>query len=459
VLQHAGPDPLQKPTVTSEETVAYRTIRRLTAASLAIGALALTGACSSSGSDSTPEASSTGGSSADGNIELWTHNGGNQAELDVVEKIVKDFNASQTDYSVKVQSFPQDSYNDAVVAAASAKKLPCIVDIDAPNVPNWAWAGYLAPLDLPESTWEGQLETTIGKIDDKVYSYGYYDVALAMFARPSVLQDAGVRVATPEKPWTKDEFQDALAKLKADGKFPHALDLGTGGGGEWIPYAYSPFLQSAGGDLIDRQDYQSAEGVLNGPEAIEWANWFQGLVKDGYIAAKSGADATADFVNGKSAILYSGSWANDTVRKAFGDDIAVIPPPDLGTGPKIGGGSWQWGMTGQCKNTDAAKAYLEFAHQTKYFVDFANALGLIPATDEAAALVPAYAPGGQNEIYRTLAKEFALVRPVTPAYPIISSVFQKATQDILSGGDAKAILDKAAKDIDADIKQNGGYQN
>ena len=50
------------------------------------------------------------------------------------------------------------------------------------------------------------------------------------------------------------------------------------------------------------------------------------------------------------------------------------------------------------------------------------------------------------------------MRPVTPAYPIISSVFQKATQDILSGGDAQTILDKAVKDIDADVKQNGGYE-
>ena len=431
--------------------MAYRTIRRLSAASLAIGALALTAACSGSTSGSS-------GGSSDGTIELWTHNGGNEDELGVVDQIVDDFNASQDQYTVKVQSFPQDSYNDAVVAAASAKKLPCVVDIDAPNVPNWAWAGYLAPLDLPEGTWDGQLPSTIGTVNDEVYAYGFYDVALAMFARPSVLEAAGVRVATAEEPWTKDELDDALVKLKAAGTWTYPLDLGTGGSGEWIPYAYSPFLQSFGGDLIDRDGYQSADGVLNGPEALDWAAWFQGLVDNQYIAAKSGEDATADFVNGKSAILYSGSWANDAVREAFGDDIAVIPPPDLGNGPKIGGGSWQWGVTSQCDNPEAANAYLEFAHQTKYFVQFAETLGLVPATDEAAAQVPAYAPGGENEIYRTFAKDYALVRPVTAAYPYISSVFQKATQDILSGGDAKTILDKAAKDIDTDIKQNGGYE-
>jgi multiple sugar transport system substrate-binding protein len=135
----------------------------------------------------------------------------------------------------------------------------------------------------------------------------------------------------------------------------------------------------------------------------------------------------------------------------------VIPPPDFGAGPKIGGGSWQWGMTTGCDNPKAALAYLTFAHQTKYFVAFSNALGLVPATAEAAALVPNYASGGKDQIFLDLATQFAMVRPVTPAYPYITSVFQKATQDILSGGDPKTILDKAVSDIDNDILQNGDY--
>ena len=57
---------------------------------------------------------------------------------------MSDFNASQEDYKVEIQSFPQDSYNDAVTAAASAEKLPCILDVDGPIMPSWAWGGYLA---------------------------------------------------------------------------------------------------------------------------------------------------------------------------------------------------------------------------------------------------------------------------------------------------------------------------
>ena len=425
-----------------------RKIGRIVAASLTTLAVAATAGCAAGGS---------GGDAGDGTtIELWTHAGGNDAELGVINTIVDDFNASQDEYTVKVTDFPQDAYNDAVVAAATSDSLPCIVDIDGPNVANWAWAGYIQPLGLPDDTYDGQLEGTLGKIDGEVYAYGFFDVALAMFSRESTLNAAGVRIPTVDEPWTGEEFNDALTKIDALGQFDYPVDFGTGGGGEWIPYAYSPLLQSFGGDLIDRSTFETADGALNGPEALEWAQWFRGLVEDGYMAQTSGEDATADFVNGTSGILYTGNWADATVRGAF-DDAVVLPPPDFGNGPTIGAGSWQWGLTTGCDEIEGAQAYLEFAHDTKYFVDYAEAIGLIPATLDAAAEIPAFAEGGDSRIYLELANQFAVVRPETAAYPFISSVFQKATQDILAGGDPKAILDKAVADIDRDIQQNGGY--
>src|SRR3954452_8985166 len=189
-----------------------------------------------------------GGNAATGELSLWTHNAGNKEELAVVNQIVADYNASQSKYKVKVQAFPQASYNDAVVAAATAKKLPCILDTDAPTVPSWAFAGYLAELNLPQDVVGKQLPSTLGKYQDKLYSIGYYDAALAIFARKSALTAAGARIPTIDKPWTAAEFNQALAKIKAVGKYPIAFDLGTGDTGtEWWTYAYSPFLQSFGG--------------------------------------------------------------------------------------------------------------------------------------------------------------------------------------------------------------------
>lgn len=426
---------------------------------LAVGLLAAAlplslAACTKGGSSG----SSGGTGDAGGELTMWTHNAGNKAELAAITQIVNDYNASQTKYKVKVQAFPQDSYNQSVVAAAASKKLPCILDIDGPNVPNWAWAGYLAPLEGMDDTLSKFLPSVLGKYADKTYSYGYYDVALVMVTRKSTLDKYGIRVPTVGQPWTKDEFDAALKKIKASGDFQTPLDIATSFTGEWWPYAYSPMLQSFGGDLINRQDYKSAEGVLNGPEAVAWATWFRKLVTDGLVPLKSGADPAKDFINGKSAILYNGTWTAVDTRKAFGEDTLFLPPPDFGKGPKIGGGSWQWGISTNCADSAGALDYMKFAAQDKYVARVARDTNNIPATDAAAAQVKGYEKGGQNQVFLEYAKKFAVLRPVTPGYPFIATEFTKTAQDILNGADPKAALDQAVKNIDANQKSNGYFQ-
>ena len=403
---------------------------------------------------------SGGGSSggAGGELTMWTHNAGNKEELAAITQIVNDYNASQKKYKVKIQAFPQDSYNQSVVAAAASKKLPCILDIDGPNVPNWAWAGYLAPLEGVDDVLAKYLPSTVGKYNGKTYSYGYYDVALVMVTRKSILDQYGIRIPTVDQPWTKDEFTAALQKLKASGKYQFPLDIATSFTGEWWPYAYSPFLQSFGGDLIDRNEYKSAEGVLNGDKAVQWATWFRSLVTDKLVPLKSGADPAKDFVNGKTAMLYNGTWTATDTRKAFGTDTLFLPPPDLGTGPKIGGASWQWGTSTNCSDPAGAMDYMKFAAQDKYVASVARDTKNIPATDAAAATVDGYGPGQPNQIFRDYSKKFAVLRPVTPGYPFIATEFTKTAQDIINGADPKSALDQAVKDIDANQQSNGYFQ-
>src|SRR6476646_3503154 len=169
------------------------------AVGLLAAALPLSMAACSKGSSS-----SSGG--AGGALTTWTHNADNKTELGATTAIVNGYNKSQSKYKVKIQAFPQDSYNQSVVAAAASKKRPCILDIDGPNVPNWAWAGYLAPLTGLDATLSKYLPTVLGKWNNKTYSYGYYDVALVMVTRKTILDMYCNGAATTEQPWTKDEF-------------------------------------------------------------------------------------------------------------------------------------------------------------------------------------------------------------------------------------------------------------
>ena len=102
-----------------------------------------------------------------------------------------------------------------------------------------------------------------------------------------------------------------------------------------------------------------------------------------YVPLKSGTDPAKDFMNGKTAILYNGSWTAVDTRKKF-KDVVFLPSVDLGQGPKIGGGSWQWGASTNCATPEGAADYLKFAAQDKYVASVAKATTNIPATDAAA---------------------------------------------------------------------------
>lgn len=392
-------------------------------------------------------------------LSLWYHGAGNPTEGEILNTVISDFNASQSDWAVKLEQFPQGAYNDTIVAAAVAGNLPDIIDVDGPNMPNWAWAGYMAPLELSEGTLDGFLPGTIGTWQDKVYSVGLWDAAVAMFARKSVLEENGIRIPTLEQPWTGEEFNAALETLKASGKFEYALDLGMNDRGEWYPYAYSPFLQSFGGDIVDRTTYTTAEGALNGDAAIAFGEWWQSLFTNGYAPGTSQdpADRETGFIDGKYALQWNGNWNALKALEAFGDDLLFLPAPDFGNGPKIGAASWQFGVSATSEHKDGASAFIEFATQDKYVAAFSNGLGLIPATASAAELTENYKPGGPLAVFYDLSKQQGTLRPVTPGYVVEALEFIKLAADIANGADVADTLDAAVDAIDADIQRNNNY--
>ena len=392
-------------------------------------------------------------------IVLWSHASGHQQEIDIAYKIAKDFNASQSKYNVVIKGFPNPNYNDAVVAAAAGKNLPCLLDIDAPVTPSWAWAGYLSPLSIDKKVLAKFTKTAKGIYDGKLYSLGIYDAAVGLFAKKSVLKDLGLRTPTISSPWSLTEFNDALAKAKASGKFDYAISMGTGWDGEWYPYAYSPFLQSFGGDLINRSDMKSAEGALNGAAAKKWGDWFQNIFASGYAPKKESAtERDTGFTTGKIAFSWSGNWTAKDALAKLGSDFVVLPPPNLGTHPVIGGGSWQWAISSTCTNKAAANAWLTFALQSKYIARYANDLTYVPGTQEATLLSTDYKPGAPLAIFQQLANKYALIRPATPAYAFISTVYEKMTKDIIAGSNVQTSLDAAVDEIDKNLKSNNYYK-
>jgi multiple sugar transport system substrate-binding protein len=389
-------------------------------------------------------------------IKLWRHDTGD-LEMTAGRAAVERFNRSQSRWKVTVEAIPQGSYTESITAASMVGQLPCIIAMDQPTVPNFAWTGHVRPLDtlLPADAVARLLEGGRGTYKGQLYSVGQLDVVLALFARRSQLAALGVRAATMAQPYTAAEFHAILAQAKSSGRFRFPLDLNGGFKGEWYSYAFSPWLQSAGTDLIDRASYVRVDGVLNSEPAISVGRYYGRLFKD-KLAERHPADDKA-FEQGRSLFHYTGSWKAREYSERFRDDLAVMPPPDFGHGPKIGAASWQWGITRNCKQPEGAAAFLTHLISPQEIAAASRATGLVPVSVESAALTEHYRSDGDWRVYFEFARRYAVARPASPAYPALSSAFEKAMADIRSGKDAAEALDEAVEAMEHNISRNNGY--
>lgn len=395
-------------------------------------------------------------------VTVWYHSG-REEERDALQQTFEAFAEAYPNIEIDATEIPEGSYNDQVQAAAFADDLPCLLDFDGPNLYNYVWGGFLIPLDpyvtegmradfLPSILEQGTFQ------DGKLYSLGQFDSGLALFANGSYLEAADVRVPTIDAPWTRQEFDDALAALQALPTVEYALDLKMNyGRGEWYTYGFSPVLQGFGADLIDRSDYQSADGVLDSPQAVEAMTMIQGWFEDGYANPDPAGDT--EFIDGVSAISWVGHWAAPGYQEELGDDLLLLPMPDFGNGPKTGMGSWNWGITSRCPVPDEAWQVLEFLVEPEWILVMTDANGAVPARTSAFQASDQYGEGGALNLYiMQLQAGFTVPRPITPAYPAITTAFQEAFDNIKDGADVQTELDKAVAAIDKDIADNDGYQ-
>jgi multiple sugar transport system substrate-binding protein len=395
-------------------------------------------------------------------IEVWNHSG-KGAERDALDATVQAFNDTQDAIQVNLTRLPEGSYNEQVSGAALSGDLPDTLDFDGPFLYNYAWAGHLIPIDdyVSQEMKDDFLPSIIaqGTYDGKLWSLGQFDSGLAIWGNVEYLEEAGVRIPTSvEDAWTFEEFNQVLADLQALDQVEHALDVKMNyGQGEWYTYAFAPILWSFGGGLIDREDYMSADGVLNGEGSVEAMEWFQSAFEQGYANPSPAGDDS--FYGAKTAALsYVGHWMKGPHLEGLGQENLVLIP--IFKGPEdhtTGMGSWNWGITSNADNPDAAWTFMEFLLSPDEILRMTDGNGAIPARKSALNRRDEYQEGGWLYVFREQLNTIAIPRPQTPAYPTITSTYQQAVQNIVNGADAQEQLDQAVEEIDQDIEDNDGY--
>jgi multiple sugar transport system substrate-binding protein len=399
-------------------------------------------------------------------IKVWGHQGQDN-EVAVTKKAVADFNALGNGITVEMTFIPEGDYGKTL-GATKPEDLPDVVEVPGENVASLVYAGKLGVIDgvVAQDALDNQITSTVaeGTVGGKRYAVAQFDSGLALYGNKAMLDAAGVTYPTTwDKAWTAAEFGDALAKLAAKDSDGKVIDIKENYAGTWPGYAFLPIVNSAGYLAVKGG---AATGNLNAAPVVEAFKTFASWKK--YV------DPSADdkaFSDKRAGLAWVGHWQYTVFKDAIGADLVVIPLPDFGAGTKSGQGSYAWAMSSKTANAAAAAKFIEFLMTDEQVAAMTDVNGAAPGTKTATAKSKLYAPGGPLELYSAqlaascgggdveMTKSCVDVpRTISPAWPVINDAFSKAFWNIYNGGDAQAELDAAAKTIDQDYADNGGYQ-
>ncbi|MFI9752843.1 ABC transporter substrate-binding protein [Streptomyces collinus] len=437
--------------------------RRTGLTTLALLPLAALAACGGGGGGSDTSAEKGSGK---GTISVWAHQG-QASEATALQNAVKSFNSSQKAVKAELKLIPEKDYTKTITATDSSE-LPDVLEFDGPTMANFVFNSKLAPVDGHVSAKTlGNATDAIkaqGEIDGKHYGLGMFDAGLGMYANKKLLDAAGVTYPTSvDDAWTAEEFGKALKALKGKDSDGKVLDISEqyGLASEWGTFGFSPIVFSAGGGLLKDG---KAEGALDSPKTVSAMKTFQSWKP--YVDPNTDGNA---FAKGKVALSWVGHWNYPAYSEALGDDLAVLPLPDFGNGPKAGQGSWAWGIGADSKNGKAAGTFLDYLLNDTNVGAMTKANGAVPATKSALAKSELYKEGGPLQLFADqLAKPcgdsditsscVAVTRPVTAGYPTVTAKFNTALNSIYGGADPEEALQKAARAIDRDFTDNAGYE-
>ncbi|GAA2805676.1 sugar ABC transporter substrate-binding protein [Saccharopolyspora taberi] len=406
--------------------------------------------------------------SGTGTITMWALQGQQPLEVAALRDVVAEFNRSGSGITVQLRLIPEADY-PKTLAATRPEDMPDVAEIDGPTMSNLVYNGKLAPLEdfVSPATRANATDAILvqGTAENgRLYSLGMYDSGLGIFGNRKLLDTAGVRYPTGiDDAWTAEEFTTALRALARAAPGGKALDLSEyrGFDNEWGTYGFSPAVESAGAHLI--QDGK-AGGTLDSEAAVRTvqtiASWRP------YVDPNTD---TAAFTSGRVALSWVGHWQYPTYARALGSDLVVLPLPDFGLGTKTGQGSWAWGIGAGTHNAKAAGKFIDHLLSDRSVERITQASGAPPGTKSVLARSPLYRPGGALELFGTgLARTcgtkpvtkacVAVPRPVTAGYPTITEQFAGAFTAAYQGADARAELARAARAIDRDFADNGGYR-
>ncbi len=285
-------------------------------------------------------------------LNHWYSAAGEAGTKEAVLRYAADYTKANPKVKINVSWIPGD-YTTKLNAALLSPNPPDIFELGLPTI-DGVKAGQYAQLDdlyTPEVK-AGFHPQDIASNTIEGHIYGIKDLEdfTVLYYRKSLLEKAGIK-----PPTTLDELisaSKALTTSKMKGLYL-GNDLGNFQMGLMIPW-------SAGAGYLTDDNKAPA---FNTPEVANALLKARTLYQSGSLL--NGAPTEwydpAAFINELCAMEFTGLWAYPAIKKAFGDDVDLLPWPASGSNgtPAIWWAGWAQILSAKGKHLDAAKAYVK----------------------------------------------------------------------------------------------------
>ncbi|MYW30688.1 sugar ABC transporter substrate-binding protein [Streptomyces sp. SID2119] len=356
-----------------------RTLVRRAAAAAAVLALLLTGC---SGTDD--------GRDADGTIRLRFQSPAWQKEsVDANKQLVKEWNAAHPDVQVDYVQGSWDNVHDQLLTSFEGGEAPDIIHDASDDLADFAYGGYLADLrpllperlkaDIPERSWR---TTTF---DDGIYGVPFLQEPRVLIANTKILKASGVRIPTPERPWSWAEFRQVAKELTGKGRYGVAWPLK-----EPVSVTLNLGL-SGGGQLFHRDPDGKAELRFEEGDRVVTGTIHDQVNTDRSAARTAlgmgGSDALPGFFGGRYAMLPLGFAYRQQVLEQAPEGFAwtVLPAPAGRGGLAQGVSPQTLSVAEDSLHKEEAVAFIDFLLRPPNMVRLARGDWMLPTGTTALA--------------------------------------------------------------------------
>ncbi|MER7036316.1 ABC transporter substrate-binding protein [Streptomyces microflavus] len=330
------------------------------------------------------------GRDADGTIRLRFQSLAWQKEsVDANKQLVKEWNAAHPGVQVDYVQGSWDNVHDQLLTSFEGGEAPDIIHDASDDLADFAYGGYLADLrtllpdrlkaDIPEQSWR---TTTF---DGGTYGVPFLQEPRVLIANSKILKASGVRIPTPEQPWSWPEFRRVSKELTGKDRYGVAwplkepvsvtLNLGLSGGGQL-------FHREPDGRVELR--FEEGDKVVTGT-IHDQVNTDRSAART--ALGMGGSDALPGFFGGRYAMLPLGfAYRQQIVEQApEGFEWTVLPAPAGSGGPAQGVSPQTLSVAEDSPHKKEAVAFIDFLLRPPNMVRLARGDWMLPTGTTALA--------------------------------------------------------------------------